>query len=784
MGYRARRGLSQVDRAWTCVRAPRTPRTLCVLVALAAVAVPLGVAPSALAAEAGQIAGTVTNASTAEPINGVEVCAYEAYDGLGGGSGCAKTEPNGEYTIAPVKAGEYRVEFSARGRNYLPQLYDGKESSSQAQLVSVASGQTTSGIDAELQEGAQIKGEVTAAPTQEAVDGLEVCAIAVGSGEAWCGTTAGGEYNVIGLPTGAYRVKFGGEFTHQFNYVPEFYDNKGSSSEAQTVSVLAGAVTSGIDAQLQEGGRIAGTVTLPGGGLNYYIGDVDVCAYTLSGEFSGCGNPKLDGEYAIEGLASGEYKVGFSSEGFDLLPQYYDDKSSLAEAQPVSVTVAQTTREVNATLSSAGEITGQVTNAATKAPIEGIQVCVEPSAGSNCEWTNANGEYTISELPSGEYKLAFSPNGLDYFFERKTSVVVIAGQVTSGVDQALTEGGRITGRVTDAVTGEPIEGVEACAREVEGDGEQCGTANANGEYAILRLIGQYRVEFRSRVSHYLPEFYGGAFIASEASPVLVTAPGITSGIDFALQPGIFEKPANTAAPAISGTPAVGDVLSCSPGSWTGDPAPTFTYVWLRDGTRITGANASSYTAQSADEGHSVSCEVLAVGAAGNMYWVEHASSTSVLITAGTVNETPTGGSPGGPSGPTPPTETTTGSTSSALAATPFVTVTDSKLVVSGATAPVRVACSEAICQGSIELVVQVASKGHEGRTARDRNQTLVLATGSFSLADGHSGSVVLHLTPAGRRRLAHASKHHPIAAKLVLSVKGGVKATSKSILAV
>jgi hypothetical protein len=131
------------------------------------------------------LAGAVTNASTAEPINGVEVCAYTEY--LGGGSGCTKTEPNGEYAIAGLKAGEYRVEFSTRGRNYLPQFYDGKAASSEAQLVSVTAGQTTSGIDAGLQEGAQITGNVGNATTQEAVDGLEVCAIAVSNSEARCG---------------------------------------------------------------------------------------------------------------------------------------------------------------------------------------------------------------------------------------------------------------------------------------------------------------------------------------------------------------------------------------------------------------------------------------------------------------------------------------------------------------------------------------------------------------------------------------------------------------------
>ena len=134
-----------------------------------------------------------------------------------------------------------------------------------------------------------------------------------------------------------------------------------------------------------------------------------------------------------------------------------------------------------------GSITGRVTDAATGEPIQGIQVCAEPSVAS-CERTDANGEYTISELATGEYQLGFTPiGGLDYFFYRQTGVSVTAGQVTSGVDVGLTEGGRITGRVTSGSTDEPIEGAEACAREVGGDEKQCGTTNASGEYTIPEI---------------------------------------------------------------------------------------------------------------------------------------------------------------------------------------------------------------------------------------------------------------------------------------------------------
>jgi len=517
---------------------------------------------------------------------------------------------------------------------------------------------------------------------------------------------------------------------------------------------------------------------------------------TPEGRVSACANPdSFSGEYAIEGLAAGEYKVGFASEGLDLLGQYYDDKTSLAQAEPVSVTAGQTTREVNAELQTAGKIAGRITNAATDMPIEGIQVCLEPSVFVTCAWTNANGEYTIAELTSGEYTLGFtSPENVDYFFDKLTGVSVSAGQVTSGVNVGLIEGGRITGRVTDAVTGEPIEDAEVCAREVGGDGEQCGTANANGEYTILRLNGQYRVEFRSRRGGYLAQLYGGEpsfeygrLVFSASQEVSVTAPGTVSEIDAALQPGTFVEPANATPPAISGSATVGSVLSCSPGSWTGDPAPTaFTYRWLRDGTPITGATAaeSSYTAQSADEGHSVACDVYATNAAGREIGTGYALSASVTIGPAVSTNSPAGGQVGA-GGTTPPAETMTGALSSAplSQAIPLITVMTSSLTVSGATAPVSVECQAAACRGSIELTVQVPVKNGKGKTAADHKTTLVLATGSFSLVEGKQGTVVLRLTAAGRKRLAHASKYHPIAAKLTLSIRGGKTAT-RSVLAV
>lgn len=82
-------------------------------------------------------------------------------------------------------------------------------------------------------------------------------------------------------------------------------------------------------------------------------------------------------------------------------------------------------------------------------------------------------------------------------------------------------------------------------------------------------------------------------------------------------------PANTVAPAVTGTPTVGQVLSCSTGTWTGDATIVYTYQWQADtlgnGTfaNIGGATSSTYTLQAGEEGDDVRCVVTGTNGSGN-----------------------------------------------------------------------------------------------------------------------------------------------------------------------
>lgn len=75
-------------------------------------------------------------------------------------------------------------------------------------------------------------------------------------------------------------------------------------------------------------------------------------------------------------------------------------------------------------------------------------------------------------------------------------------------------------------------------------------------------------------------------------------------------------PASLAPPSFNGTPVVGQSLTGSDGVWAGDPTPSLSRAWLRNGAPIPGATGPTYAVVEADDGAELALRVTATNAAG------------------------------------------------------------------------------------------------------------------------------------------------------------------------
>lgn len=226
----------------------------------------------------GKISGTVTDAITGAPINGIVVCANNAFSYAGN---CERTNGSGQYLLPYLEPGSYRVSFTSpykynestgeeelEGPNYVAQSYNGKAHAEEGDLVNVSDGGTTPGINAALQPGATITGTVTDATTGAPLWGVDACAW--GANEYYCDTTnSSGQYSIPTVAAGSYKVEFDPEEFYVgytpgqpekehwqrsdfslVEYVTQYYNDKFTFATAESITATGGSTTSGIDAKL------------------------------------------------------------------------------------------------------------------------------------------------------------------------------------------------------------------------------------------------------------------------------------------------------------------------------------------------------------------------------------------------------------------------------------------------------------------------------------------------------------------------------------------------------
>jgi hypothetical protein len=769
--------------------------------------------------EGAQIEGRVQSAAAGLPISGVQVCA----NGFGPSleTKCAKTDAEGRYLIDGLETSSYHVSFWPE-RPYVALYYD------EGKTVWVNQGETLAAVNASLLTGTTISGNVTSTSTGDPMQEVDVCIderIEENVSGYCTEPNKAGEYQITGIATSADTIEFRPKST-LYEYGVQYWDHVGVSTESTQLHTTAGERITGIDAALNaKYGAIAGRVlSIPGGQA---LSDAQACAQNLNNGQWRCANANTQGEYQIKFLPSGRYSVEFSTpyQHPGYVPAFYDGKLSASEAEPVTVGLGRTTPGIDAELvereSAASRISGVVSSISSQQPIAGIEVCAYDAAEEEglfgqCATTEAGGEYSISGLPSGEYLVEFSSpsaSGLNYVAQYydgteslEQAIAVEVGPETAdiGIDAQMREGGRIAGQATDASTVAPIQGMFVCAYAEQADAvvEACASTGQNGQYTISGLPkGEYGVEFSvppKSALDYVRQYFDGQSSAKTATLVPVTVGETSSGVDAHLQLGgrvtgrvtaAFVGPlANVLVCALaSPSEAVDCAVSNRDGEYAIAGVPAGSYVvgfdagksyvvqYYDDKTSFSDAEAVTVMVDDSATGVDAAMQSVAPTPPPNL--PPPPKPITPVLPQPLSSESGAGASPS-TAGVSTPTST---ATPAPAQASPVVTAPTSKIVISGSTAALLLSCSDATCRGSIELTSQVMTSRHEGRKTVSYQETLVLAKGYFSLAKGKRMATVLHLTAAGRRRLAQA-KRHLLAANLILSVDGG-KTIVKSVTA-
>lgn len=428
----------------------------------------------------------------------------------------AKTDATGTYTVSKLAGGAYYIHFvPPTALNFLSEYYNNQYASNAATPVTITFGVTTTAINAQLETGGSIQGVVKAADSNKPLAGVLVsiyntneCNQFVYVGSAI--TDASGHYTATRLATGNYLVGFFPPDDYSQPYLYQYYNNQ-ESFPGNSVSVTAGNATTGINAQLQRGGQIAGKITAAD--LNVPLADVRIWIYRESG-----GNFRYyeyvytdaEGNYVSDALPAGNYKVEFdtvdSSEAKSYLSEYYNDQPSFASASVINVAKGSVTKNINGALARGGQIAGTIVDEVTLNGIPFAMVSVyTTTVGSPYPIARATasfgGSYLTPALPAGTYYLSFQGSGyLVEFYNDKpglsqaTAVNVSGTTVKNGIDAGLKFGAAIQGTVRDE-TGSGLYDIRVTSESAVGNTGVAYT-DSSGNYLIRGLPSDsYRVTF-------------------------------------------------------------------------------------------------------------------------------------------------------------------------------------------------------------------------------------------------------------------------------------------------
>jgi Carboxypeptidase regulatory-like domain len=492
----------------------------------------------------GTISGTVRFARPAgRPLAGI--CVDAETGGIFSESDfSAATGRRGRYQVIGLPTGRYSVSFFPgcdNNGNYLDASYP--------HPVQATAGHSVTGINAVLQQGATISGTVTSATGRPLTNlGAEAFDPSNDSGSAAC-TSADGTFEITQLPPGHYDVEFGNFCGLAASYAPQFYPGQSDPGAAVPLTLRPGGHVTGIDAAMQPGSAIAGTVTSTTGRPQAQVcvavespGSGVTAAEAGFAEADTETGPR--GRYQVADLAAGRYVIQFSECGAPAVAdRFFGGRPGVLAGDVVDVGSGQTISVARTVMRPGGAISGDVRTTAGRQVPNTCQTVTSLRTGlpvAALIFSGPGGQYRVTGAAPGRYRVEFTGCGENFTTQwfrgrsspaRATAVRVTAGRTTGAVDGAVRQGGQITGRLTSAASGRPV--ANFCVLALAGPFEGFGTTGPRGNYTVNGLnTATYHLQFSNCLG-------AAATVAGEqaARSVHVMAGHTVRGVSAALPAG-------------------------------------------------------------------------------------------------------------------------------------------------------------------------------------------------------------------------------------------------------
>jgi hypothetical protein len=575
----------------------------------------------------GSIAGTVTDASTGDPVYYATVHVTGRTTGI---QRSTYTDELGNYEIRGLPAETYTVQFSYyHTTGYADQWYNGANRETSSTGVVVGSGSHVTGKNAALVEGATITGSVHAASNHSVpVKYTQVTAFSsTGDYLGYDTTDRLGNFSISSVPPGSVTLEFYPWNTYQSQY----WSNKSSLASATFFTVANGVTYSGKDAYLTGDSSISGSVSNAAGedvdGI--YVGSWKLVGstYVEGDSVATDGN----GQYTLPGLGAGTYKIGFfdvstgtsfaSGDGIDYVNEFWDNKSTLSSATTITVGAESHVTGKNALLSLIGalaDLTATPTPTITGSAIVGYKLTAVPGT-----WSPSTVSLGYQWLRDGEPIVGSTSSTYTLGIDDLGATISVAVTGTKSGYTPVTKTSAETAIVTGETTGTTptISGTTTVGETVTAVPGAWGPEGVELTYQWKR--GGVPIEGATDAAYTLVADDGGQSIT-------VTVTGTQVGFSTLSKTSAAKtiaKLIEAGTPTISGQPSVGKKLTAVPGVWNPSNA-SLTYRWYRNGASISGATSSTYTTTNSDFG-----KLLTVKVTGSKtgYATTAAESEGVLI---------------------------------------------------------------------------------------------------------------------------------------------------------